>query len=98
MDNIEKFQIDSAKLQVQTQIMHQNIAIILQQLCYIKSSLIVLVLDEFLTGDVRASNLASANWNLRKIIKIKRVDAAVLYFLVAHTWRRYKSGLHFNAQ
>ena len=38
-------QIGSAKLQVQTQIMHQNVAVILQQLCYHKISFTVLVPD-----------------------------------------------------
>ena len=38
-----KLQIDSAKLQVQTQIMDQSLAIMSQQLCYIKISFIVLM-------------------------------------------------------
>ena len=36
---------DSAKLQVQTKIVHQNLAIILRQLCYGQISFIVLVPD-----------------------------------------------------
>ena len=32
-----ELQIYSAKLQVQTQIMHKNLAVILQQLCYCNS-------------------------------------------------------------
>ena len=36
---LEELQIDSAKLQVQTQIMDQNLAVILWQLCYSKISL-----------------------------------------------------------
>ena len=40
---LQELQIYSAKLQVQTQIMDQNLAVILQQLCYGKISFIVLV-------------------------------------------------------
>ena len=38
-----ELQIDSAKLQVQTQIMYQSLAVMLWQLCYGKISFIVLV-------------------------------------------------------
>ena len=35
-----ELQIDGVKLQVQTEIMHQNLAVILRQLCYGKISFI----------------------------------------------------------
>ena len=38
-----ELQIDRAKLQVQTQIMDQSLAVMLRQLCYGKISFIVLV-------------------------------------------------------
>ena len=38
-----ELQIDRAKLQVQTQIMDQSLAVMLRQLCYGKTSFIVLV-------------------------------------------------------
>ena len=39
----KELQIDSTKLQVQTQIMYQSLAVMLWQLCYGKISFIVLV-------------------------------------------------------
>ena len=45
MAALQELQINSAKLQVQTQIMDQSLAIMLPQLCYSKISFIVLVPD-----------------------------------------------------
>ena len=42
-----ELQIDRAKLQVQTQIMDQSLAVMLRQLCYGKISFIVLIPDRW---------------------------------------------------